>query len=138
MKVLAVILLVLAVFLEASVTTLPLLFLVLLSLTIAMRQDWLFIAAFICGLLLDALSLRVLGFSSIILLIFLFLVLSYQAKFEISTGYFAIISAFLGSFIFLFLAGFTQLIIAQAFFASIIGLLLFEFIQIAKVKLQHG
>lgn len=138
MRFLAIILLILAILLEVSITTLPLVFLVLLSLMIVMRNDWLFLVAFICGLLLDALSFRALGFSSIIFLTFLFIALLYQSKFEINTGYFAITMTFLGSLTFLLLAGFTHLIIVQSILASLIGLVLFKFIQIANAKLQYG
>lgn len=138
MKIFAAVLLILALCLEISVTTLPLVFVSLLCLIVVLREDWLFIAAFLTGLLLDLLSFRTLGLSSIFLVSFLFVVLLYQGKFEIDTGYFVAAVGFLGSFLFLFLVGSTQLIIVQAIFSSLIAWLLFKLIKFSQFKTQHG
>jgi cell shape-determining protein MreD len=96
---------------------------------VASKGNWLFALAFVFGLLFDLLSFKTLGFSSALLILFLFLVLLYQSKFEITTGYFVAIASFLGSFSFLFLQGYTHLILFQAILSAIIGLLLFKLIQ---------
>ena len=83
MKFLAVILLSLALILEASLTTIPFILLVLLCLMVLTRESWLFALAFVFGLLLDLLTFKTLGFSSAFLTAILFLVLLYQSKFEI-------------------------------------------------------
>jgi rod shape-determining protein MreD len=129
MKFLAVVLLLLALVLEASLTTLPLIFLVLLCLVVILRENWLFVLAFIFGLLFDLLSFKTLGVTSAFLVLFLFLVLLYQSKFEITTGYFMLIASFLGSLLFLFLQGYTRSIILESILSAIIGLLLFKIIQ---------
>jgi cell shape-determining protein MreD len=129
MKFLAIALLLLALVLEVSLITIPFIFLVLLCLMVLLKENWLFILAFIFGLLFDLLSFKTIGVSSSFLVIFLFLVLLYQSKFEITTGYFVLIAAFLGSFLFLFLQGYMHLIIVQAVASSIIGLLLFKTMQ---------
>ncbi|MGA2911580.1 MAG: rod shape-determining protein MreD [Candidatus Levyibacteriota bacterium] len=129
MKFLAVILLSLALVLEASLTTLPLIFLVLLCLMVILRENWLFVLAFIFGLLFDLLSFKTLGVTSAFLVLFLFLVLLYQSKFEITTGYFMLIASFLGSLLFLFLQGYTRSIILESILSVIIGLLLFKIMQ---------
>lgn len=129
MKFLAIILLLLALVLEVSITTLPFIFLVLLCLTVILRVNWLFLLAFIFGLLFDAASFKTIGTSSAFLVIVLFLVLLYQSKFEITTGYFVLISSFVGSLLFLFLQGYVQFIFVQAAVSSIIALLLFKSIQ---------
>src|ERR1035437_2356663 len=103
MKFLAIVILALALILEVSITTIPLLFLVLLCLMVLIKGDWLFILAFVFGLIFDLLAFKTLGVTSAFLTAFLFLVLLYQSKFEITTGYFVTIAAFLGSFLFLFL-----------------------------------
>ncbi|MGA2967571.1 MAG: hypothetical protein ABSD69_00140 [Candidatus Levyibacteriota bacterium] len=129
MKFLAIILLLLALILEVSLTTIPFIFLVLLCLTVVLRANWLFIAAFIFGLLFDLLSFKALGISSSFFVIFLFLVLLYQSKFEITTGYFVLVTSFSGSLLFLFLQGYTNAIILQTILSVVIGLLLFKLIQ---------
>ena len=129
MKFLAIILLSLALILEASLTTIPFILLVLLCLIVLSKENWLFILAFAFGLLLDLLSFKTIGFSSAFLTAFLFLVLLYQSKFEITTGYFVLIASFLGSFAFLFLQGYTSSIILETVISSVIGLLLFKLLQ---------
>jgi cell shape-determining protein MreD len=129
MKFLAIILLLLALVLEISITTIPFVFLVLLCLTVVLRENWLFLLAFIFGLLFDLLSFKTLGVSGVFLTAFMFLVLLYQSKFEITTGYFVLIASFVGSLLFLLLQGYTQVILIQALVSSIIALLLFKSIQ---------
>jgi rod shape-determining protein MreD len=129
MKFLALSLLLLALVLEVGLTTIPLIFLVLLCLVVIFKANWLFILAFVFGFLFDLLSFKTLGVSSAFLAAFLFLVLLYQSKFEITTGYFVAIASFLGSFLFLLLQGYTNLIILQSISSAIIGLLLFKLLQ---------
>ena len=129
MKFLALVLLLLALIFEVSLTTIPFIFLVLLCLIVIIKQSWLFAAAFVFGLLFDILSFKTIGSSSAFLVLFLFLVLLYQGKFEITTGYFVAIASFFGSFLFLLVSGYTHLILIQAIFSSMIGLILFKTIQ---------
>lgn len=138
MKLLAFILLTIALFLEVSLTTIPLIFLSLLCLMVLLRQEWILIYAFIFGILLDLLSFRTLGFSSGFYVVFLFLVILYQSKFEIATGYFVFIASLVGSLIFLLLAGFTDWLIVQILASAVIGWGLFEIIQKLKLKNQNG
>jgi cell shape-determining protein MreD len=129
MKYFALVLLLLALVFEVSLTTIPFIFLVLLCLLVIFRENWLFAMAFIFGLLFDFLSFKTVGISSLFLVLILFLVLLYQSKFEITTAYFVAIASFLGSLLFLMLQGYTHSIILQAILSSIIGLLLFKLIQ---------
>jgi|ERR1035437_5131136 cell shape-determining protein MreD len=129
MKLLSIVFLLLALILEVTLTTIPLLFLILLCLIVLFKEKWLFIAAFVLGALFDLLLLKTLGTTSAFLVLFLFLVLLYQSKFEIATGYFVIIASFFGSLLFLFISGYTHLIIIQAILSSIIALVLFKSIQ---------
>ena len=99
------------------------------GLTVIFKQNWLFAAAFILGLLFDILSFKTIGISSAFLCVFLFLVLLYQSKFEITTGYFVLISSFLGSILFLFIQGYTHMILIQAVTSSIIALSIFEILK---------
>lgn len=125
MKFLALVFLSIALILEASLTTIPFVFLVLLVFMVLSKGNWLFAFGFIFGLLLDLVGFRTLGLSSAFFVIYLFLVLLYQSKFEIETYFFVLISAFLGSFIYLFITGPVESLILQAVLSAGFGLGLF-------------
>lgn len=121
-----VILLILALILEASLTSLPLILLILLVLTIVYRKKEVFFLAFFFGIYFDMLSFKTIGTTSLFLITFLFLVLLYQRKFEIATNNFVLISSFLGSFGFLFVLGYTSSIILESMLGSALGIVLFH------------
>ncbi len=125
----SIILLTIALFLESTLTTIPLIFLVLLSLTVLFRNNRIFLLAFVFGMLFDLISFNILGISSLFYIIFLFLVLIYQRKFEIATNYFILISSFLGSLGFLIVLGYNNSVILQAVFSSFLGFLIFKLFQ---------
>src|SRR5258708_2181014 len=100
------ILLFLSVFLEGTVTNLPLVVVCLLCLNILQRDPLIFIYTFLAGIFLDAFALRVLGMTSIYLLIVVFLIFLYQRKYEINTYPFVLIASFLGSLVYLLLFGY--------------------------------
>lgn len=122
-------LLILSLILESSVTTLPLVFVALLVFTLTNKKNYVFLLAFIVGIIFDALSFRLLGLSSIYLTLALFLVLIYQSKFEIMSINFVLISSFVGSLGFLLFLGLGDNILFQAIFSSLIAVVLFIFVQ---------
>lgn len=97
---------ILALFLEGTMTTLPLVFLCLVILTIFMRNLFLFVLAFLAGIFLDAFALRPVGETSIFLLLFVFLLLLYQRKYEINSYPFVFIASFVGALIYLLIFGY--------------------------------
>lgn len=125
MKLAAIIIFLFSLFLESSITTLPLVFLTLLCFAVLTRKEWIFVIAFIAGLALDALSFRALGQSSLYFILYIFLVFLYERKFEISTKYFIFIASFLGSFGFLIIFSYNNLVL-QSLISSIIGVLIFS------------
>jgi cell shape-determining protein MreD len=129
MKLLAFVLLTIALILEASLTTIPFVFLILLCFLVLSRENWLFVFAFVVGLVLDLVTFKTLGLSSIFFVTFLFLVLLYQSKFEIATNTFIFFASLLGSLGYLMFLGYNNNLIFQAILSSIIGLLLFKLIQ---------
>jgi len=129
MKLLALAFLIIALILEITLTTIPFVFLILLCLLVLLKENWLFILAFVFGLLLDLLSFKTLGSSSIFLTVILFLVLLYQSKFEIATNAFVFFASLFGSFIYLLFLGYHDNLIIQAILSSIIGLILFKLMQ---------
>jgi len=124
MKFAATIIFLLSFFLESSVTTLPLVFLTLLCLAVLTRKEGIFVVAFIAGIALDASSFRVLGQSSLYFILYIFLVFLYERKFEISTKYFIFIASFLGSFGFLIIFSYNNIVL-QSLMSSVIGILIF-------------
>lgn len=138
MKYLLFFLLTLSLVLESSVTTLPLVLIVLLIFTLKYKLNYVFWIAFFSGILFDILSFRQIGLSSIYFSIVLFLVLLYQSKFEIATNSFVLVSAFLSSFAFLILFGHRSYIIYQSIFCSLIALGLFLTVNFSKTKEKHG
>ena len=125
MKFLAIIILILALILESTVTTLPLILISLLCFMVISKDNSLFIAAFIFGLLLDLALFKTPGLSSICLVIFLFLVLLYQNKFEIATNSFILVASFLGSLGFLLVLHYNNLVLFESIVSSLLALLLF-------------
>jgi hypothetical protein len=135
MKLLAFVLLIIALILEASLTTIPFVFLVLLCLLVLFKENWLFAFAFGFGLVLDLVSFKTPGLSSAFLVTFLFLVLLYQSKFEIATNAFIFFASLLGSFGYLVFLGYNNSLILQTILSSVIGLVLFKLIQKLKVQI---
>lgn len=119
----------LAVLLEGSITTLPLTLVCLLCLTIIKRDDKVFIAAFVAGLFLDIFALRQLGGTSIFFLLFVFLLLLYQRKYEIYSTPFVLVASFIGSALFLFTFGYGN-VLGQAVLSTLIGSVLFLIIRL--------
>ncbi len=131
------ILLLIAIILEGSLTTLPLVLICLLCLTIIKRDAFGFLIAFIAGLLLDTFALRPLGWTSVFLLIFVLLILLYQRKYEIYSYQFVMTAAFLGAALFLWVFGYNDVWL-QAGIAAFIGLGLFAMVRIFNVERGEG
>lgn len=129
MKFLSVIMLSFALLFETTLTTIPLVLVSLICLTVIYRENLLFLFAFFFGFLLDLILFKTIGLSSLFFIIFLFLVLLYQRKFEIKTISFVLISTFLGSFLYLFIFSYHDSIILQSVTSAIIGLIIFIFLK---------
>lgn len=129
MLILLLILLFVAVLIEGSLTTLPLTLVCLLCLTIIKRDDKVFITAFVAGLFLDIFALREVGGSSIFFLLFVFLILLYQRKYEIYSTQFVLVASFIGSALFLFIFGYGN-VLGQAVLSTLIGSVLFLIIRL--------
>lgn len=134
MKTLFFLLFVATFFLETTITTLPLMFILVLFLTLIYRNYWIFAIGFLAGILLDSSLFRMLGLSSLFFVSFIFIVLAYQRKFEIFTAYFVFAASFLGSFAYLLLTGNTNWVIFQTLVVSVISLMLFGLIRKADIK----
>ncbi len=129
------ILLVIFTFLEGTVTTLPLLLVLLLCLTIVKRDAVVFPVAFGVGLFLDVLTAKTVGLSSIFFILFVFLILLYQRKYEINSYPFVFFASFVGSSIFLLFFGYGGWFL-QAIINSFIALVLFGTVRYYKNNFQ--
>jgi cell shape-determining protein MreD len=132
-------LLIFATFFEGTMTTLPLVFLCIVILTILMRNLFLFILAFLSGIFLDAFALRPIGETSIFLLLFVFLILLYQRKYEINTYPFVLIVSFAGALLYLVLFGY-QHVFWESIMSALFAVLLFGMFRYAlrlQVKNQN-
>jgi rod shape-determining protein MreD len=86
-----------------SFSTFPFVLILLVFLSIHLPKSNVLFLAFLGGILLDILLFRSLGISSIFLVVFTFLTLSYQNKFEADTTAFVGLFSFVGSFLYLLL-----------------------------------
>lgn len=109
----------------AGVTTVPLFIPLLVVCAVLIRKSWIFSVAFGLGLFLDLISMRVLGYTGLVFIIFIFLVKLYERKFETQTLTFVFISTLLGSFVYLTIFGY-QAILLQSCVSALIAVLLFK------------
>jgi len=128
---------IISIFLEGTVTALPLVFISLVILTIATRNLFLFVLAFFAGILLDAFALRQIGLTSIFLLICVFLMLLYQRKYEINSYPFVLLASFVGSVVYLFIFGYGNFL-GLAGASVVVALLLFMSFRMIYSKAQDS
>ncbi len=112
------------VLLEGTTVSVPLSFIALLLLTIYKRDSFVFFPAFFSGIFLDVLLLRPIGATSLYFLIFCFLILLYQRKYEIRSYPFVIVSSFIGSYFYLLILN-GSAALGLSIISSIVALSLF-------------
>ncbi|MDZ4228459.1 MAG: hypothetical protein U1E54_04415 [Candidatus Levybacteria bacterium] len=91
------------------------------------KKPWIFFAAFGLGLFLDLLDLRNIGYTSLILAIFVFVIWLYERKFETQTISFVFIATFFGSIIYLMVFGY-HMVFLQAFINALVAVVIFRVI----------
>lgn len=101
--------LIVAIVLESTIITLPLVLLLIIFAAVTLKNNDVFILAFLSGLLLDVLTLGTIGLTSAFYVLIVMLIFLYQKKFEIESVNFVSLSAFLGSFIYLFMTNSNQI-----------------------------
>ena len=121
------IILTLLVIITSAVTTIPFFVGLLAVSTVLSKKSWVFFLALGLGLFLDLTTIRPLGYSSLILTIFVFLIWLYERKFETQTTTFVFISSFLGSLVYLKIFGFQQIFL-QSLVSAVVGVFLFKFL----------
>lgn len=118
-----------SILLEGTITTLPLVVVALVCLTIVRPDRYVFVAAFLAGIVLDVFALRQTGGTSIFLLTFVFLMLLYQKKYEIYSYPFVIVATGAGSAVFLSIFGYGNVLL-QSGVSVIAAFLLFVFVRL--------
>ncbi len=107
--------------LQGSVTTLPLVTLFFINAAVVEKKTWIFPASFLTGLVLDVLLFNPLGKTSLFLVIFLFIILLYDKKFDIQTFPFVFLASFVGSSIYFIVIGHIPNIFIQAITSAVIS-----------------
>ena len=125
--------LLIAVLIEATFTTIPLALLLLINFLILEKKSWVFAASFFSGLALDILSLRYLGSTSLYFVIVLFIINLYERKFETSNIYFVLFTSFVGSFFYLTVFE-VRLALSQAVLSAFLGSIIFFLMTILSKK----
>ena len=122
-----------ATLLEASITTLPLVLLIILFASVVMRKNEMFVVAFFAGLFLDLASFGSIGFSSLFFTLLVLIIFLYQKKFEIENLNFITIFSFIGSLLYLFFQSFGN-VIFQSIVSTMIISLSFMYYRFANGK----
>lgn len=122
-----IIILTLLVAVTSGITTIPFFLGLLVVCTVVFRKSWVFFWALGLGLFLDLISIRVLGYTGLMLTIFVFLIRLYEKKFETQTLTFVFISTFLGSLVYLQIFGYQQILL-QSLINSLFAVLFFKFL----------
>lgn len=122
-------LLILAILLQGTVTTVPLAVIVFLCIGILRRDRRVFMIGFFAGIFVDILSLHPLGTTSLFLIISSFLMFLYQRKYEINSLPFLLFSSFFGAFIYLSILN-AEYVIFNTILSTILGGTLFSVLRI--------
>ncbi len=101
MKFIAILLLIVALYVESIFTTLPVVLMTLVLITIFSKDHIVFSLAFLFGVLLDSLLVRHIGQTSVIFLFSVLLIFLYERKFETRSLPFVVGSSFVLSFFYL-------------------------------------
>lgn len=133
---LMVILLLLFVIIASGITTIPFSIGLLAVSTVLFQNSRVFFWALGFGLFLDLIMVRPLGYTSLILTIFVFLIRLYERKFETQTVAFVFISTFLGSLVYLIIFSYNNILI-QSLVNALLFVFMFRLMQNSKLKSQN-
>lgn len=123
-----IILLTLLIIVISGVTTIPFSIGLMTIFAVLLKRSWLFFLALGLGLFLDLIALRTLGYASLALTIFVFILFLYERKFETRTAAFVFISSFFGSIFYLMIFGYNNIFL-QSLASSLLAVLAFKIIQ---------
>ncbi|PIR79763.1 MAG: hypothetical protein COU25_03595 [Candidatus Levybacteria bacterium CG10_big_fil_rev_8_21_14_0_10_35_13] len=121
--------------LETSAFSMPFLIIGLIAVTVVFKNYISFLFALVFGIMLDVLTFKTIGISSFLFIILVFIIFSYQKKFEITTNYFVIFASFLAGLIFSFIFGLNH-IIFQSIVSVVLGVTAFQFLKKINIEKQ--
>lgn len=110
-----------------GITTIPLPIPLIIVCAVLFRKPWVFFAAFVLGLFLDLFLLRPLGQTGLFFVLTIFTVFVYERKFETQTTTFVFLSTFLGSFVYLNIFHYDNILL-QSLISALSSVLLFKFL----------
>ena len=128
---------ILLLFVHATILTIPIFISVLLMVYIFKKESWAFPLAFFSGIILDTLTVRDLGISSLFMILFLLLVVLYENKFEIKTIPFVLLASFIGSFFYLLIFNYDFALIQGIVNACVAGIIFLLFEKNPKEKIAY-
>ena len=129
--------LILAILLEATLTSIPIVLDLLLVFFILKRKSRLLVYAFVSGMVLDIFRVRALGLTGIFFIVFILLVFLYEKKFEIATYPFVFFASFLGGIAYLVLFDYNS-VFWQGLSSSIVAILLFKGLSGSNIGIQNS
>jgi len=129
--------LILAILLEATLTSIPIVLDLLLVFFILKRKSRMLVYAFVSGMVLDIFRVRALGLTGIFFIVFILLVFLYEKKFEIVTYPFVFFASFLGGIGYLYLFSYGY-VLEQALGGSIIAILMFKGLSGSNIGIQNS
>ena len=121
--------------LETSAFSMPFLIIGLIAATVVFKNYISFLFALVFGIMLDVLTFKTIGISAFLFIILVFIIFSYQKKFEITTNYFVIFASFLAGLIFSFIFGLNH-IIFQSIVSVVLGVIAFQFLKKINIEKQ--
>jgi cell shape-determining protein MreD len=92
--------LILAILFESSVTSIPVILATVLAYAVVRKSYYIFLVAFIAGIIFDLLVLRQIGQTSLFLTCLLTVIFLYQRKFEINSIYFVVFVSSISAYIY--------------------------------------
>ncbi|MBI4079237.1 MAG: hypothetical protein HY429_02985 [Candidatus Levybacteria bacterium] len=117
-----------AALLEGMVTALPLLLVALILLYTIKKDTMLFSLAFIFGFLLDVANVDNIGYRSLFFTLTLFIIFSYERKFEVQTASFIFFASLIGAISYIFTFSENTNIFLPSFATATLSLVLFAII----------
>ncbi len=127
---------IISILLEGTLFSMPFFPVSVSVLFILYRNIWTINTAFFGGLLLDILTVRTFGSTSIFVICWLFLISLYDRKYEINSRLFIFISSLLGASIYLFVFGFDNLNL-QPFISASSAIILFSLLKLTSSRINN-
>lgn len=124
MFILLTLLLIVAVLLEGTLTSIPITLGCLICLAVMRRDTSIFLPAFLAGLFIDMFHVHQIGITSIFYISFLFLILLYKKKYEIYSSPFILMASFFGAFLMQLFFG-AEMILIKSLLTAVFSVLLF-------------